>query len=380
MKKHPILRALPIFRPLIKNAERLEKDRRKLEDRVESLKTKLRESNARLQALEESAGARQNDSSGAGEMQREAEEPLFAEVKIDQGTFEKPRFEKFPYAGPFPWLDCDDAETQIEAKLAAGMISEYEAKQCRFWKDNGYIILEGAIENEVLDGVWAAYERAIADGTIELKPESAGPDDPWPGRFQDVHDKVPAFCRVMRHPTLLHWVSLLMEKEPAPFQTITSHKGSEQREHSDSIHMTTYPIGYLTASWVAFEDIHPDSGPLVYYPGSHRLPYLFSKDVGIGEDDYRTRGFETFYEKYEPRIQEVIAERRLEPHYFHAKKGDVLFWHANLLHGGSKRRNLQLSRRALVNHYFVKGAVCYHDFSASNPKQFSSTCLLEKHS
>jgi ectoine hydroxylase-related dioxygenase (phytanoyl-CoA dioxygenase family) len=67
----------------------------------------------------------------------------------------------------------------------------------------------------------------------------------------------------------------------------------------------------------------------------------------------------------------------LEPHYFHAKKGDVLFWHANLLHGGSKRRNLQLSRRALVSHYFVKGAVCYHDFSASNPKQFSSTCLLE---
>jgi hypothetical protein len=111
MKKHPILRALPFFRPLIKNAERLEKDRKKLEDRVESLKTKLRESNARLQALEESAGARQNDSSGAGEIRREADEPLFAEVKIDQGTFEKPRFEKFPYAGPFPWLDCDDAET-----------------------------------------------------------------------------------------------------------------------------------------------------------------------------------------------------------------------------------------------------------------------------
>ena len=219
----------------------------------------------------------------------------------------------------------------------------------------------------MLDGVWAAYERAIADGTIELKPESAGPDDPWPGRFQDVHDKVPAFCRVMRHPTLLHWVSLLMEKEPAPFQTITSHKGSEQREHSDSIHMTTYPIGYLTASWVAFEDIHPDSGPLVYYPGSHRLPYLFSKDVGIGEDDYRTRGFETFYEKYEPRIQEVIAERRLEPHYFHAVKGDVLT--ACEPHScGSKRRDLKFASRA-GEHYFVKGAVC-HDFSASIRNNF----------
>nr|WP_321984985.1 hypothetical protein [uncultured Lichenicoccus sp.] len=29
----------------------------------------------------------------------------------------------------------------------------------------------------------------------------------------------------------------------------------------------TYPLGYLAATWTAFEDIHPDSGPLVYYPG-----------------------------------------------------------------------------------------------------------------
>ena len=388
MKKHPILRALPLFRPLIKRIEGLEKEREKLGQKIERLETKTAERDAQLLSLTQSLSDLQAALNGSRDdhshhvdvaaISETDENESFAEVTVAARSLEKPRFEKFPYAGPFPWLDRDDADAQIDAKLAAGIIGEYEAEQCRFWKENGYLILEHAIEPEALDEVWAAYERAIADGTVELKPESVGPGDPWPGRFQDVHDKVPAFCRVMRHPTLLHWVRLLMEREPAPFQTITSHKGSEQREHSDSIHMTTYPIGYLTASWVAFEDIHPDSGPLVYYPGSHKLPYVFSKDVGIQEDDYRTRGFETFYEKYEPRIQEIIAERRMEPHYFHAKKGDVLFWHANLIHGGSKRRDLKLSRRALVSHYFVKGAVCYHDFSASNPKQFSSTCFLEK--
>lgn len=387
MKKHPILRALPLFRPLIKNAERLQKDQEKLAGKLQSLKNQIKETNAHVQALEKVWQAGPEDveprvpsealeRAPVSPTQGESGEALFAEVKIDAAV-EKPRFEKFPYAGPFPWLDRPDAEAQIEAKLSAGIIGEYEAAQFRCWKNFGYIILERAIEPDLLDEVWAAYERAIADGTVTLDPESAGEGDPWPGRFQDVHDKVSAFCRVMRHPKLLHWVRLLMEREPAPFQTITSHKGSQQKEHSDSIHMTTYPIGYLSASWVAFEDIHPDSGPLVYYPGSHALPYVFSKDVGISEDDYRTRGFETFYQKYEPRIQEIIAEREFEPHYFHAKKGDVLFWPANLLHGGSARRNLQLSRRALVSHYFVKGAVCYHDFNASNPKQFSSTCLLE---
>ena len=68
-------------------------------------------------------------------------------------------------------------------------------------------------------------------------------------------------------------IRLLMDREPRALQTIASHKGSQQGLHSDSIHMTTYPLGYLTAAWIAFEDIDPDCGPLVYYPGSHRLPY-----------------------------------------------------------------------------------------------------------
>ncbi|MGI8430865.1 MAG: phytanoyl-CoA dioxygenase family protein [Chthoniobacterales bacterium] len=371
MKQHPILRALPLFRPLIKNVERLEKEREKLDRKIQRLTTTVAERDARLQALALSL-------TEVGPVAHEEESVPFAEVKVAAGDFEKPRFEKFPYAGPFPWLDCADADAQIEAKLAAGAIGEYEAEQFRCWKENGYLILERAIEPELLDEVWAAYDKAIADGVVELQPEKIGPDDPWPGRYQDPHMKVPAICRVMRHPKLLHWVRLLMEHEPAPFQTIASHKGSQQKEHSDSIHMTTYPIGYLTASWVAFEDIHPDSGPLVYYPGSHRLPYVLSKDVGIGENDYRETGFTAYYEKYEPRIQELLKEHGMKPHYFHAKKGDVLFWHANLIHGGSPRRDLRLSRHALVSHYFVKGAVCYHDFSASHPKEFSSTCLLDQ--
>lgn len=72
----------------------------------------------------------------------------------------------------------------------------------------------------------------------------------------------------------------------------------------------------------------------------------------------------------------MIADYRLDPHYFHAKKGDVLIWHANLIHGGSLRRDFQLSRKALVCHFFVKGSFAYHDLSASETKPFSGTCLL----
>lgn len=302
---------------------------------------------------------------------------LFAEKPLNTAKLAAFRAEHFPYSGPYPWLDQPDAAERIERKLRSGALNRSEAEQCRFWSENGYIILPGLIEDAVLDTVWESYEHAIAAGKIRLPAEPGGEGDPHPGRFLNPHKKAGDFCRVLKHAELARWIRILMEREPKPLQTIASHKGSQQGVHSDSIHMTTYPIGYLSAAWIAFEDIHPDSGPLVYYPGSHRLPYVFSRDVGIGEDDLKREGYGSYHERYEPHIRKLIEENRLEAHYFHARKGDVLIWHANLLHGGSARGNLQLTRKALVCHFFVKGAFVYHDLAATRSKQqYLGTCLL----
>jgi ectoine hydroxylase-related dioxygenase (phytanoyl-CoA dioxygenase family) len=167
----------------------------------------------------------------------------------------------------------------------------------------------------------------------------------------------------------MKWLQRLMGQPVKLLQTIASHKGSQQPPHSDSIHMTTYPLGYLAAAWIAFEDIHPDSGPLEFYPGSHRLPYVFSHDLQIPVDDVKKHAYATYRARYEPMVRRLIAEHGLRPQYFEARKGDVLIWHANLLHGGSERRDLRLSRKALVAHYFAKGAFVYHDLSASPSRQ-----------
>ena len=380
MKKRSFFPPWRFFTP---QRDELESERDALRRTVEELQSELLRRDERVAVLEAGLqllqNARNEDEGLYASEAKNGGTSHFADVAINPESIDNPRFEKFPYAGPFPWLDRPDAELQIAAKLAAGLIDETEAAACRFWRDNGYLIVERAVEPDVLDQAWSAYEKAVADGTVQLQPETVSPDDPWPGRFLDPHLKVPALCGIMRHPAILRWVRLLMEREPAPFQTITSHKGSQQGAHSDSIHMTTYPLGYLTASWVAFEDIHPDSGPLVYYPGSHRLPYIFSKDIGITQEDFRQNGYKGYLERYEPRIKELVVEAGIEPHYFHAKKGDVLIWHANLIHGGSTRRDVKHSRRAIVNHYFVKGAHCYHDLAASQPRPFAGTCLVESH-
>ena len=298
---------------------------------------------------------------------------LFAEQPVRISRIRSFRSEAFPVSGPVPWLDRDDAPEQI----ARAGLSDADAELCRYWARNGYVILESAVESRTLDEVWAAYEDAIRRGKIVLQPEKISDDDPFPGRFLNPHKKASEFCRVLKHPRVLRAIRLLIGHEPKPLQTIASHKGSQQSAHSDSIHMTTYPLGFLSAAWTAFEDIHPDSGPLVFYPGSHRLPYVFSKDVGITEADFKSEGYAAYQSLYEPYIHEQIAAHGLEPRFFHARKGDTLIWHANLLHGGSSRKDVRRSRRAMVAHYFARGAFVYHDLASHRSmQQYLGTCLL----
>ena len=198
-----------------------------------------------------------------------------------------------------------------------------------------------------------------AAGTASLVSENGD------RRYLNPHFKVPAVNALMRDPAILGWVELLLGHPPIPFQSIGAESGSEQLEHSDAIHMTTYPLGYMVAAWIACEDIHADSGPLMYYPGSHKLPYYLSHEVGIDVAEFQQRSYACYAEKYEPFIQKVLKERALPREYLIAQKGDVLFWHHNLIHGGSPIKNPALSRKSLVCHYFARGVFCYADLTSS---------------
>ncbi|MBI1199335.1 MAG: phytanoyl-CoA dioxygenase [Phenylobacterium sp.] len=290
------------------------------------------------------------------------EQPVRPSREVDLDAVEIYRRGAFPAeTEPSPWLDRIDAEAQIETRLAHGEITGEEAELCRKWARDGYVILEGFYDHARLDAVWVAYEAAIAAGEVAPPHEPIHEGDTRPGRTANAHFAVRAVDEMLFDPKMSHIVSVLMGAEARPFQTIIGHKSSQQLEHSDSIHMSTWPQGYLAANWIAFEDVHADSGPLVYYPGSHRLPYLMSEDLGIPA----AQNYEAYNSVYEPAIQAQIAEHGLKPAYFLPRKGDVLLWHANLLHGGSKVRDVQLTRKALVCHFFAKGCVCYHDLTGT---------------
>jgi ectoine hydroxylase-related dioxygenase (phytanoyl-CoA dioxygenase family) len=290
----------------------------------------------------------------------------FADQALDLRHREMFQAHQLPASGPLPWLDRPDALEVIQRRQQQGELSETAMAVCTQYAQQGYVILKQLLDHPTIDEVWgAAYDRAVPAGRIKPAPEQKTEADPYPGHVMNAHLQVPEIQKLFADPQLLAWVELLLGRSPIPFQTLLFPKGREQLAHSDSIHMTTYPLGYLCAAWIALEDIHPDSGPLVYYPGSHRLPYVFSVDVGLSPTEFRDRQYAAVGEKYEPYIQQLIQEKRLQPQCFHPQKGDVLLWHANLLHGGSERRDIRHSRKSLVCHYFARGAFCYHDLSGS---------------
>lgn len=156
-------------------------------------------------------------------------------------------------------------------------------------------------------------------------------------------------------------LSVLIGGKAILFQSINFLTGSEQETHSDSIHMTTFPLGGLLGVWIALEDITEENGPLHYYPGSHKLPYYLNAD-------YDNEGNALFlgnksYADYENMIKEKMKEQKLERIKFLAKTGDLIIWHANLFHGGDPHHNKEKTRKSMVFHYFREDAVCYHEIT-----------------
>ena len=78
-------------------------------------------------------------------------------------------------------------------------------------------------------------------------------------------------------------LKFLYEKTPLPFSTINFLTSTQQPLHSDYAHFGTIPELLLAGSWIALEDISPDSGPLQIVPTSHKWNIYRYSENGDGQ-------------------------------------------------------------------------------------------------
>ncbi|MBP6455371.1 MAG: phytanoyl-CoA dioxygenase family protein [Chitinophagaceae bacterium] len=252
-----------------------------------------------------------------------------------------------------PWLDkfnssTEDLVTNIDFKKFSNDIQ----LELLSWTKNGFLKLNNFYSSQECDEINDEIEKLLKTQTAKQRLDE---------RVIFAIHQSKAIYEIANNKKLNDVLSFILGKKVKLFQSLNFKKGSAQLAHSDTIHMTTYPLGYMIAAWIALEDIKMDSGPLFYYPGSHKLPYVLNKDFHH-EDSFFIHGKNT-YKKYEQAIQDIIEKNNLQKEIFLAKKGDVLIWHANLLHGGMPIENKELTRKSMVLHFYAEDVISYHEIT-----------------
>lgn len=290
-----------------------------------------------------------------------------------------------------PWLDRSDALSQVEKRQAAGEFDAETAQKLRQWHQEGYLLLPNLIEPELLDRLLEAFEECYRTGKqlavgSYLHPLSRNTEGHF-GTVTGAFMELAEYRDILLHPKIMEWNRLIVGREVFGAQSSFFFTGSEQPIHHDQVHETTRPYGMSIIMAIAFEDIHPDAGPLVYYPGSHRLGYITADQIASQaglknsqelidrsmldslqhKQKYSSDWFKEYGIACNLPLSEIWAERiaaaGLEPQYFVAKKGDVLLLHTNLAHGGSAIRDPHLSRKSMVSKYAATGVGFYHEIA-----------------
>jgi hypothetical protein len=176
-------------------------------------------------------------------------------------------------------------------------------------------------------------------------------------RNQDAWRIDPNVRRVATNPRVLDILGKLYGRPAFAFQTLNFAVGTQQPAHSDSIHFSSAPEGFMCGVWLALEDTDLDNGPLIYFPGSHRWPHFGNDHIGVNAWHQPKRGAHAG--QYRALWDELIALNGAKPERFVAKQGQAIIWHARLLHGGDRQKDPRRSRFSQVTHYYFRDCAYY---------------------
>jgi phytanoyl-CoA dioxygenase PhyH len=241
--------------------------------------------------------------------------------------------------------------------LAISHASDLETAVSRFQFDrDGFAALEGFFSPGQVDRASSAVRRLLGEKSHEIVVDSlhtgnrtfwSGAANPQTRRFK-FHDLYLMSAEVRGLALDFGLSSILADllgEPPVLCGSFNLERGTAQPMHIDSLSMTPRTPHSLVTVWIALEDVHPDAGPLVYFPGSHKIPlYVFNDGTHHASREEIGDWFDY--------IDVQIRLRGLKERAFMARKGDVLVWHGDMVHAGSPIENHRLSRSSLVCHYF----------------------------
>lgn len=261
------------------------------------------------------------------------------------------------------WIDRADWRQRLSAMHLPANVRD----DLIFFVENGFLILEGAIDLDAIDAFQQQVEKSFREGNERLLYQHHGsyhaqpltePVDRLGTRIVDSYVGLPEALDLFASPRLFAFLKLIFADDPLLFQSLSFDQGSQQGLHQDTAYVVVDRPMELAACWIALEDVKEGSGELMYAPGSHRFPdYPFAgnKKHWSAEED----GLDV-HEGWSRYLYEQSLQLPSGIDVFRPKKGDVLIWHADLAHGGSPVKDTNLTRQSLVGHFCPANARPYY--------------------
>jgi ectoine hydroxylase-related dioxygenase (phytanoyl-CoA dioxygenase family) len=259
-----------------------------------------------------------------------------------------------------PWLDRYYAEIDAYIDALPALPEGYDLREkLLVWAQFGYVKFEGVVEPELIDAYLADVDEFLATrerygrllniaGKGETPAREVTDEDLQNPhiRIMDFHNTSLVGKQLMLHPAIVSFLEHVFHDRIVAMQSLTFPQGTEQPTHQDFAFVVSQIPSHLAAAWIALEDVHPDAGPLGYYPGSHTI-----RKFDWGNGLYLTPESAEGEGAFAAHIEEQSRARGIGQEIVLANKGDVFLWHAALAHLGTPVNDPARTRKSYVVHY-----------------------------
>jgi ectoine hydroxylase-related dioxygenase (phytanoyl-CoA dioxygenase family) len=261
------------------------------------------------------------------------------------------------------WIDQPDADIDGFVKNSKRTYSFDLRRKLHEWRDTGIVVFENAVDTKLIKQFQADLDHLRAHNTDydlvvgigeQTRPVASFTKAELESdriRFTQAHTISHAARRLSLTREVAEFLEAVFASPPCVEQSLTFYKGSQQPIHIDYAFVRAHTkLAHLAASWIPLEDVHPDSGPLAYYPGSHMTDISGFFDWGGGsitqEPDSERNAMQ--FARY---LRDKMQEAGIKPVTYLPKQGDVLLWHGALAHAGTAITDPNRTRKSYVTHY-----------------------------
>ncbi|HEX7705711.1 MAG TPA: phytanoyl-CoA dioxygenase family protein [Thermoanaerobaculia bacterium] len=265
---------------------------------------------------------------------------------INRLPIDTPAFDVDAYVNRLPSVHDFDLRTKLQE-----------------WKESGIVRFESCVDDDMIeklleDILYLSENRSRFDLEIEfrgtrlpLKEMTSSPLSDTGVKFNCLENLSLAARELSLNRLICEFLGHVFLDAPVVLQSLTFWRGSEQPVHIDYPYVRTQTrLPHLAASWIPLENIHPDAGPLAYYPGSHRHELITPFDWGDGSIVFEPDSVRSPAE-FSAYLYSEISRLGLQRQVFLPQRGDVLIWHGNLLHEGTHVEDPSRTRRSYITHY-----------------------------